>query len=164
VREGVAPFRYDYFAFPMLGDPAQPYGRVDVGWHDELFLGDGWYAAEALADGLTLRWTGAAADLLLPLDHASPLLVQLRVKALTYEASPSAQLAVRVNGRSFGPFTVAGDWQRVDFPTGAATWRAGVNRLELVWLNAAVPAQVGAGSDGRQLGGAVDYVRIQVPK
>jgi len=160
LREGVAPFRYDAFAFPMLGDPERPYGRVDIGLHDEAFLGEGWYQADTQPDGTTARWSRAAAEVLLPLDHAAPLVVQLRVKPFSYPgASPT--LAVRINGRSFGPFPLGPDWQRVDFQTDASAWTAGVNRVQLVWPGAAVPAAVGMGSDGRELGGAVDYVRIQ---
>jgi len=54
-REGVAPVRYDFFAFPMLGDPTRPYGRVDIGGRDEAYLGDGWYQAYAMPDGTTPR-------------------------------------------------------------------------------------------------------------
>jgi hypothetical protein len=162
-REGVAPFRYDYFAFPMLADAERPYGRVDVGLHDEAYLGEGWYQADALPDGTTARWSQATAEVLLPLDHPAPLTVQLRVKPLSYPgASPT--LAVRVNTRRFGPFPLTADWQRVDFPTDASTWTKGVNRLQLMWLSAAVPAAVGMGNDARELGGATDYVRIMVTK
>jgi hypothetical protein len=163
LREGVAPFRYDYFAFPMLGDPGQPYGRIDVGWHDEEYLAGGWRPADTLPDGTTIRWSGATADVLLPLDHPSPLIVQLRVRPFAYPGA-SLNLAVRINGRGFGPFPLADDWQRVDFPTDASMWRAGVNRLQLVWLSAASPAAVGTGSDQQEFGGMTDYVRIQVPR
>jgi hypothetical protein len=163
LREGVAPFRYDYFAFPMIGDPAQPYGRIDIGMHDEAYLGDGWYQADVLPDGTTARWSSATAAVLLPLHHPSPLIVQLRVKPFSYPGA-GLNLGVRINGRSFGPFALTAEWQRVDFPTDASVWTAGVNRVQLIWLGAAVPAQVGMGSDDRELGGATDYVRIQIPR
>ena len=162
-REGVAPFRYDFFAFPMLGDPERPYGRVDIGLHDDAYLGDGWYQADVQPDGTTARWSRGTAEVLVPLDHPAPLIVQLRLKPFSYPGA-SLNLAVRVNGRSFGPFPLGADWQRVDFPTDASTWRAGVNRVQLVWTGAAVPAAVGMGSDARELGGATDYVRIQVAR
>ena len=162
-REGVAPFRYDAFAFPMLGDPERPYGRVDIGLRDEAYLGDGWYQADTLPDGTTARWSGATAEVLLPLDHPAPITVQLRVKPFSYPGA-SLNLAVRINGRHYGPFPLGADWQRVDFPTDASAWTAGVNRVQLVWMGAAVPAAVGINNDSRELGGAVDYVRIQAAR
>ena len=162
-REGVAPSRYDFFAFPMLADPERPYGRVDIGLHDEAYLGDGWYPPDTLPDGTTARWSQAAAAVLLPLDHPAALTVQLRVRPLSYPGAAPA-LAARINGRQFGPFPLSADWQRVDFPTDGSAWRAGVNRVELVWPGAAVPAAVGINNDTRELGGAVDYVRIQVTR
>jgi hypothetical protein len=71
---------------------------------------------------------------------------------------------VRINGRAFGPFPLSPDWQRMEFPTGPEAWKAGVNRIELVWPGAAIPAAVGVGGDTRELGGSVDYLRIQVPR
>lgn len=161
LREGVAPFRYDYFAFPMIGDPTRPYGRIDVGAHDEEYLADGWYPAETQPDGTTLRWSAATAEVLVPLDHPAPLIVQLRVKPFAYPDA-ALNLSVRINGREFGPFPLTAEWQRVDFPTEASAWSTGVNRLQMIWPAAAVPAQVGMGNDARELGGATDYVRIQV--
>jgi hypothetical protein len=163
IREGVAPYRYDTFAVPMLGDESQPYGRIDIGAKDEVFLTDGWHLPETQPDGTTFRWSMATAEVLLPLDHAAPLVVQLRVRPFA-RAGITPALGVRVNGRAFGPFPLTADWQRVDFPTDASAWRGGVNRLRLTWTGAAVPAQVGMGGDTRELGGSVDYVRVQVAR
>jgi hypothetical protein len=163
LRERVAPFRYDALAFPMLEDPTRPYGRIDLGTRDEAYVTKGWYGPETLPDGTTLRWTSASAELLLPLDHPASLIVQLRVRPFT-SADGSPLLAVRVNGRSFGPFPLTAGWQRVDFPTDAGAWKAGVNRVEFVWPSAGVPAAVGAGKDARELGGMVDYVRVEVAR
>lgn len=163
LREGVAPYRWDYFAFPMLADPKRPYGRIDVGGEDEFYVTGGWHAPETDTDGATFRWTSASADVLLPLHHPAPITMQLRVRPFDPPGSSPA-LVVRVNGRAYGPFPVTPGWQRVDVPTDAEAWRAGVNRLQLVWPAAEVPARAGAGSDTRELGGAVDYVRIEVTR
>ncbi|HNV04105.1 MAG TPA: hypothetical protein PLE61_03385 [Vicinamibacterales bacterium] len=163
LREGVAPWRWDYFAFPMLADERQPYGRVDLGGQDEFYVTAGWHAPEADADGTTFRWAASTAEILLPLHHPAPVTVQLRVRPFSPPGASPA-LAVRVNGRAYGPFPVAPGWQRVDFPTDAEAWRAGVNRVQLVWPAAAVPARVGVGGDTRELGGSVDYLRIALPR
>jgi hypothetical protein len=34
----------------------------------------------------------------------------------------------------------------------------------MMWTAAAVPARVGAGGDTRELGGSVDYLRVQIPR
>lgn len=161
-RQGVAPFRYDAFAFPMLGDPTRPYGKVDIGTGDDPYLGDGWFPPDTLPDGTTVRWSQASAEILLPLDHAEPLIAQFRVRPFSHPGA-ALFLVVRVNSSRFGPFPLAADWQRVDFPVGAGAWNPGVNRIHLVWTGAAVPAMVGMGGDTRELGGQVDYVRIQAP-
>ena len=163
LREGVAPARYDWFAFPFLGDPERQYGRVDVGREGSVYLGDGWYSAEVLPDGTTARWTSGTGELLLPLAHPAPLTVQLRLRAFSYPGS-SPQLILRVNGHGFGPIPVGGDWQRLDVQTDAPAWKAGVNHVQLVWPMAAAPAAVRAGGDRRELGGMVDWLRIEVPK
>jgi hypothetical protein len=159
----VAPWRYDLFAVPMLGDPTRQYARIDVGARDDVYLGDGWHAVETLPDGTTARWSSGAGEILLPLAHAAPLIVQLRLRAFASPGS-SPQMILRVNGRGFGPFPVTPDWQRLDVQTDASAWRAGVNRVELVWPMAAAPAAVGAGRDGRELGGMIDSLRIEVAR
>ena len=163
LREGVSPARYDWFAFPFLGDPERQYARVDVARGDDAYIGDGWYSVEMLPDGTTARWSSGTAEFLLPLDHAAPLTVQLRVRAFSYPGA-SPQLILRVNGRGFGPFPVTGDWQRLDIPTDASAWKAGVTHVQLVWPMASAPALVGTGHDRRELGGMVDWLRIEVAR
>ncbi len=164
VRYGVAPSRWDQLAFEFLADPAMGYGRVDVGTNDEVYLEGGWHDTERAPDGRTSRWTMGTAELLLPLDHAAPLMVQVQLAPFTYPNAPAQQLRVLVNGRVFGPFALAPDWQRLDFPTDASAWHPGVNRLTLEALTPASPARVGVSGDTRELGVAVDYVRLQVIK
>jgi hypothetical protein len=102
---------------------------------------------------------------LIPLDHVAPLLLQVRAIPFTYDGGPDGSLAVKVNGRRFGPVRVSGGgWQRAEIPVEAAAWRPGINRVELLWLSAAIPARVGAGADPRQLGARVDFVRVQVAR
>jgi hypothetical protein len=161
IRERVAPFRYDDFAFPMLEDPQRPYGRIDLGERDDSYVGDGWYQPESASDGASFRWSAARGELLVPLHHAAPVTAQLRVRPFSYPgASPT--LIVGVNGRAFGPFPLTTEWQRVDFDTDVSDWRAGVNRVDLTWPGAQSPSRVKTGNDSRELGGMVDYVRIAV--
>ncbi len=165
MRNGLSPSRYDILAFEFLSEPDRPYGKVDVGRGDDAYLLDGWYDGEEDPDGTTWRWSAAEAGVLIPLDHAAPLLLQVRAIPFTYDGGPDGSLAATVNGRRFGPVRVSGGgWQRAEIPVEAAAWRPGINRVELLWLSAAIPARVGAGADPRQLGARVDFVRVQVAR
>jgi hypothetical protein len=163
-RNGVDPDRYDILAFPFLADPAMPYGRVDVGGDDDAYVGQGWHGKDTAPDGMNSRWTTREAELLVPLDHAAPLMLQPRILPLTWAGGPPPHLRITVNGRILGDFPLRAEWQRLELPTTAKTWRAGVNRVRLTCLTAAVPAAVGLNGDPRELGVAVDYVRVQVIK
>lgn len=162
-RHGVAPWRYDLLRpNRFLADPSRPYGRVDLGTSDEWMLGDGWHGPEA--DGsLSFRWTGQEAHLLLPLDHAAPLLVQVHLRPFDYGGAAPQQLTVVVNGQRHGPLALESGWHRVEVPTDATSWQAGVNRLELQFSRVDRPVDRGLGGDARWLSAAVDYVRVEVP-
>jgi hypothetical protein len=164
IRNGVAPWRFDLLRpYRFLGDPRRPYGRIDIGTTgDAVYLADGWHAPEA--DGAsTFRWAASHAEALVPLEHAAPLTVQLRVHAFGYAGAPEQRVTVRVNGRAYGPVTVGTGWQTVEFPTDGAAWRGGVNRVDLDFDWGRRPTDVGAGGDTRSLAAAVDYIRVVVP-
>jgi hypothetical protein len=145
----------------MLEDPSRPYGRIDLGERDESYVGDGWYGAESARGGRSFRWSAATGELLVPLHHAAPLTVQAQVRPFTYPGS-TPTLIVRINGHGFGPFPLTRHWQRVEFATDASPWKAGVNRVELVWPGGGSPVRLKTGNDPRELGGMVDYLRIAV--
>ena len=161
LRNGLSPGKYDLLSGNrFLGDPARPYGRVDVGGDDGWLLEDGWHGPEH--DGaITFRWAATPATMLIPLDHAAPLIVQVRLHAFTYPGSTTQTLALTINGRTFGPVPVHDTWETLEFETGIDAWRTGVNRLRLDFAGARTPAEVGLGGDARSLAAAVDYVRIQ---
>jgi len=161
-RNRLSPGAYDLLSpNRFLADPARQYGRIDVGFGDELLVGGGWHAQER--DGATtFRWTSARAVALLPLDHAAPLNVQIRAHAFAYPgASPSA-VVVFVNDVSAAAFEAGPDWQTFEFQTERQLWRAGVNRIAVEFARTARPVDVGLGGDTRLLGGAVDFIRVQV--
>jgi hypothetical protein len=156
------PARYDLLsANRFLGDPLRPYGRVDIGSDDEWLLQEGWHGPER--DGaISFRWAASPATVLIPLDRAAPLTVQVRLHAFAYPGSTGQTLAVHVNGRTFGPAPVHDGWETVEFASGADVWRSGVNRLRLDFGSTHTPAEVGLGADARPLAAAVDYVRVVV--
>jgi len=167
LRNGVSPGDYDLlFTNRFLADPLQPYGRVDVGNEavgneDAWLIGEGWHGPEK--DGAaTFRWAASPATLRIPLDHAAPLRVQVRLHAFAYPGAPAQTMTVSANGRACGPLPVTPDWQTVECTLDKPSWRSGVNELELRFAYAQRPIDVGAGGDPRPLAAAVDWVRISV--
>jgi hypothetical protein len=172
LRNGVSPGDYDRLSTDrFLSDPLQPYGRVDVGntdpsRADEWLIGDGWHAPEK--DGAaTFRWAGSPATLRIPLDHAAPLRVQVRVHAFAYPGAPPQTLTLSANGSAnprgtCQPLPVTPDWQTVECTLGRESWRTGVNALEFRFAYAQRPIDVGVGGDTRPLAAAVDWIRVSV--
>jgi hypothetical protein len=163
VRNGLRPADYDLLsANRFLIDPLRPYGRVDIGADDAWLLGEGWHSPER-EGATTYRWAASPAAMLIPLDHAAALTVQIRLHAFNYPGWPGQTLILDVNGHSYGPVPVHQGWETIEFSTVEDVWRAGVNRLELAFAAAHAPVEVGLGGDPRPLAAAVDYVRLQQP-
>jgi hypothetical protein len=161
LRNRLPPGHYDLLSVNrFLSDPLRPYGRLDIGGDDEWLLHDGWHAAEK-EGAITFRWAASPATVFVPLDHAAPLTVQVRLQAFNYPDSTPQTLALTVNGRTFGPAPVPARWETLEFATDSASWRGGVNRLRLDFARARSPAEVGVSGDARPLAAAVDYVRVQ---
>jgi hypothetical protein len=162
LRNGVPIGAYDLLAsHRFLGDPLRQYGRIDIGSSDDLWLEDGWHGAE-VGGGVSFRWASSPATLLIALDHAAPLRVQVRAQAFNYAGAPPQVLTPIVNGRRLAPVAVPPDWTTVVFEVEEGAWRAGVNRLTLAFSRAERPADVGLGGDPRLLAAAIDYVRVEV--
>ena len=162
LRNGVSPGDYDLLSTNrFLADPLQPYGRVDVGNLDEWLIAEGWHAPET-EGAVTFRWAGSPATLRIPLDHAAPLRIQVRLHAFAFPGSPPQTLTLSANGRSCATLQVPSDWQTIECALDETAWRAGVNELELRFAYAQRPIDVGAGGDLRPLAAAVDWVRVSI--
>ena len=71
---------------------------MDIGSDDELLIADGWHGAER--DGsLTFRWASSPATVLIPLDHAANLTVQVRMQAFNYPGAVPQTMNAYVNGQ-----------------------------------------------------------------
>jgi len=163
LRNGVSPGEYDLLsANRFLADPLRPYGRVDIGSGDESLIGDGWHAPEM--DGpISYRWAASPAALRIPLDHAAPLRVQVRLHAFAYPGAPPQTLTILANGHACSILPVTPEWQTIECTLDRTAWRAGVNALELRFAYAQRPLDVGAGGDLRPLAAAIDWLRVAVP-
>jgi hypothetical protein len=161
-RNGRSPSDYDLlWVNRFLGDVAQPYGRIDVGAADALWIGDGWYGAERKGND-TFRWAKARASLELTLDHAALLRVTVRCLPFTWPEAPAQTLSVEVNGQSFGPAPLAEGWQVAAFDVPQNAWRSGVNVVVLASGHGRRPVDVGVSTDTRELASAVDWLRVAV--
>jgi hypothetical protein len=162
LRNGVTPAEADtLWPTRFLGDPARPYGRIDIGGDDELAIGAGWYGVEREGTS-TYRWAGREAFVRLALDHAAPLRVQIRAKAFSWPGAAGQAVTLDVNGHIQPPMTLANDWQTVEQVVPQEHWRAGVNRVSLTFAEARRPSDVGVSGDRRELAAAVDFVRVSV--
>lgn len=160
-RNGVAPARFDLLRpNRFLGDPTRPYGRVDIGVGDAMYITDGWHGPERDGD-ITFRWATDRAEVLVPLHHAARLLLQLHLRSFDYPNAPPQRVLANINGHLVQGPAIGPGWERIELPTEAAWWHAGLNRVALTFTRATRPADVG-GTDGRLLAAAVDYVRVQV--
>jgi hypothetical protein len=159
-RYGVEPWRYDILGpGRFLGDPARPYGRVDVGTADAAFLRRGWHEPEQ--DGpRSFRWAGREASALIPLDHPATLRLQIALQPFGYAGAPTQQVNVVVNGHAQPGTAVPPGWNTIEWIVDERQWRAGVNDIVLDFAWAARPAEVGLGGDPRELAAQVDYIRI----
>jgi hypothetical protein len=164
VRNGVAPARFDLLSpGRFLGDPSRPYGRIDIGSADAVYLADGWHGAER-ADDTTFRWATREAMVLVPLDRVADLTMQIRLLPFSYANAPPQRLRVFIGGAAVDAngTALADGWQVVELAAPAPLWRRGVNRVRLTFDRETRPVDVGGGGDARPLAAAVDYVRVVV--
>jgi hypothetical protein len=155
VRNGVSPGAYDLLhPLSFLGDPLRPYGRIDFGSPDSPFVDGGWTAVDR--DGtVTFRRTAGVGRLLIPLDHAAPLDVQIELRASP--GTPPPRLTLDTGRARFGPVAVPPDWQRIVLTTPASAWRRGINRVRLELASEAGPA-----GPAVETAAEVAYLRVQV--
>ena len=130
LRNGLPIGSYDLLAATAFSAIAsRPYGRVDIGSGDELCSATA--GTEPERDGsITFRWVASPATLLVPLDHAASLAVQVRAQAFNYPGASPQSLSVYVNGTLVAAgLTAPPEWTTIEFVTEERAWRAGVNRV-----------------------------------
>ena len=165
VRNDVSPAAYDLLApNRFLGDPQRQYGRIDIGGDDEWLLREGWHQPEK-EGSTTFRWASNRAVVLVPLDRAAPLRVQVRLHAFAVPDRTLQTITLYVNGSPAGQtLPVTPEWGVAETVVSVEAWRAGVNRVALQFRWERRPSDVGMGGDTRPLSAAVDYVRVAVPE
>lgn len=154
LANGVRPSAYDYLGSGFLGDPLQPYGRINFDETDARLVGDGWSAVRH--DGpIAFRTAATRAGVIVPLHVAAALEVQIHLRAGATVPAGALTLVLDTGRARFGPIAVPSEWETLRVATPLSAWRAGVNRVDLLFAGAP-PADAGGGVAD------VDYLRIQV--
>jgi hypothetical protein len=145
----------------LLSDPQYPAGRLNIGEaYDEVWIESGWHAPER-SGTTSFRWATRTAALIVPLDHAANLRVDVRAQAFNYPGAPPQTVSLVVNGVAQPAVAVSPEWGMASFLVNREAWRSGVNRVALLFAQEARPADVGLGNDARSLSAAVDYVHLE---
>ena len=160
VANGVGPGDYDILAPSRLLAGGDSAGRVDIGTDDGPFVGGGWYGAEQ-DRGASFRWASRSAFVDVPLDHAADLVVQVDARPYQPPNAAPQQLTLVVNGVPHGPISLASGWHPAIVTVPRASWRSGVNHLELRFAYDARPSDAGI-PDGRALSASIDAIAVRV--
>jgi hypothetical protein len=144
----------------FLGDPNQPYGRIDVG-----AAGDTVYVREGFSDSerdgpTTYRWADDGAALIIPLRRSARLRVELRLRTAAGADAPPLQVTVRINDHAFGPVAAPVDWQTIAFVTERDVWRTTINRVTFGVQRAGEAGAQGSVPDPQRRV-AVDFIRVR---
>ncbi len=140
------------------GDPAPQRYRVSVGQPSAVpFLSGDWYDPE-MSDGVLRRWTGANAELVVPVTPGSAYTLEIRA-SIPQEASSLAH-DVLVNGTLVGTLNQAGEHTyRLEVPPALLRTDTAVITLR---SDTFVPADLMPPSgDRRKLGVWVTYVQME---
>ena len=160
VRHGVGPGRYDVFRpNRFFVDPSRRSERIDIGAGGDVFLEDGWHAAEH-AGPLSFRWSQRESGLSVPLDRPDAVRIVARARAFSYTGAPAQSMLLAVNGRALPPIVIEPDWHEVQWEVPRDYWRSGINRLSLRFGYEARPSEVAGGGDTRLLAAAIDEIRL----
>lgn len=131
---------------------------IDIGSLDTVFVLDGFYDKERTSDGLTMRWTSGAGELLFPL-APGPVNLEITAMGVRPPGVAAVEVVVYLDGERIGRFTPLLDRWETFVLSGMAISDQGMARLRLetVTFNP-VAAQMSA--DDRDLGVLLDHIRI----
>ncbi|MEE2778370.1 MAG: sulfatase [Acidobacteriota bacterium] len=136
---------------------------VDIGTAEaRQFLVDGWGANETWDDGSTVVWSvGSESRLRFFLHQPARVRFVFRGTPVRFDGAPPQKIAVAINGKLHREIPVNGERVGRPMRAPASAVRAGVNELTLTYAYTRSPAELGRGSDERQLGVAWDWIRVE---
>jgi hypothetical protein len=157
LRNRVSSARYD----AVMSTHASPARGVtiDIGSADDAFVVDGWYGKE-LTQTETFRWTQQEVTLLLPPLPAGQARIRIRLQPFVHQGFSGQSVGLQLGSERCGRVILAAGWQWVEWNVPSSVLGGGPIRASLIFDHATRPADVGGGSDSRQLSASIDLIEI----
>ena len=150
---------------PLIKTQVETYPlTIDVGGLDDFYLGGGFYGKEWLSDALSVRWTERQAELHLPPPtNAQEIKMSLHLAWGQGATLNRVPLSVYANDQLLG--TISPNQNFVVYDLVAPVAAEFANRGELVLVlrtDTWNPRALGLGSDPRDLGVLLDWVKVDI--
>ncbi|HEX6210822.1 MAG TPA: hypothetical protein VF136_08600, partial [Methylomirabilota bacterium] len=138
--------------------------ELDVGGLDLGVAHDGFHDGEVMGP-VTARWTKATAAVVLPqVNDVERAALILRLAAPRPEGLPPVQVSLALDGEPLGATqALTPGFAHVEVPLGAAALQRLTRAPAVLTLRTPVfvPVEYGFGGDTRELGAAVDWIRLE---
>jgi 4-amino-4-deoxy-L-arabinose transferase-like glycosyltransferase len=155
---------YQLQSEPGPKDIAQAYPlTVDIGGADDFYLGSGFYGKEWLSDDLSVRWTGQQAELQLPApSNAQVIKASLHLAWGQGDSVQQNPLSVYANDQLLGTITPHRDFAVYELVVAPPAQPADGGKFVLILeTDTWNPKALGIGSDERELGVLLDWVKLE---
>jgi len=133
--------------------------QVDIGGYDNLFLLNGFFPKELIPNFPSFRWTGGKASLNIPVGENGKIHLALRAARLVPPGFHQTPVSLALDGRTIGSFIPSEHWQ-IFHLNGTASPEKGISLLEIT-TQTFNPAQQHISPDTRNLGVALDWIRVE---
>jgi hypothetical protein len=146
----------------------KPYNNlaIDIGsQQDEPFLGKGWYGSESYQGAFSFRWSrGKESNILVSLFDAFNYQMELKVAPFSYPKSPRQRIAIYINEKRASSIPLRNGFHYYSTTIPKSYWKTGLNEIRFLYEYCQQPRTVMESDDGRYLGVAFDYVKLQIIK
>jgi hypothetical protein len=153
-RYGLSPDRFDR----LYGQEPVTRATIAMGTDTDVpFLGRGWSYPESGPDGATFRWSdGPESTFLVSLAAPRDYRLAFRGEPGRHPAGPPQSVAVRVNGRVVGTWTLAAGPQTQTLSIDASAWKRGLNEVRFTYRWTVEAGEVYGTPDQRRIAWRVE--------
>jgi hypothetical protein len=139
---------------------------IDIGsQQDEPFLGKGWYGSESYQGAFSFRWSkGKESNILVSLFDAFNYQLELKAAPFSYAKSPEQGITIYINGEKASSIKLRNGFNSYKTLIPKSYWKPGLNEIKFHYQYCQQPRAVMESNDGRLLGVAIDYVKLQIIK